>query len=192
MSYTVYPAQPVGTSDGKYSTLKTRELSGSTTHMYDWQQKSVSFKSMKGLTGPSSSSFWSKTYQPSDFKSYIPQTPMPLMINFWVHKSGKMADTSSKEIIIASVGVPAAPKTSSAGTGTSSSGGSSSAPSTSLGFSPSTASHSSSKTIYAIFEKHSGSEASNKGDFSKLDALASSMLRIPFTIFSGSLSLKFP
>jgi hypothetical protein len=103
-NYTVYPASSSGVKSSKTFGFST---AWSTTHSFVWSQKSVYFQSSTGLkTPPFGTPFTSWKYAPINYLRDIPQTPIPLLINLWAHKTAKMGSATKYVVVLSKVVTP--------------------------------------------------------------------------------------
>lgn len=73
-----------------------------TTHRYTWDSKSIRFKSLYGHQTYNRYLFAKWDFVPSNPLKWIPQDPMPVMMNLWTLNGGAPMDGQPVEIVIRS------------------------------------------------------------------------------------------
>ncbi len=97
-NFTVYPAKR-----GRSYTTKTFSFTlvgDSTTHMFNWQSKSVYFQMFNGHRTDNKHKISDWNFVPANYLNYIPQQAMPLHLNLWLRKGLAPSDGQEVEIII--------------------------------------------------------------------------------------------
>jgi hypothetical protein len=97
-NYTVWPA--VAGSGPATQAFDAAPNTGFSTHRVNWTSKQVVFQSMAGLTDRTRGMYANWTYAPADYLARIPQTPLPLHINFWLFQGNPPSDGLDTEIVI--------------------------------------------------------------------------------------------
>jgi hypothetical protein len=99
-NYTVWPAD--GSLDRAAKTFSFTLNGTYTTHRFDWSSKQVNLSSQHGHRDDNRYRFASWTYKPRNYQDYIPQEPLPVLINLWLFEGRPPSDGEEVEIIISS------------------------------------------------------------------------------------------
>lgn len=99
-NFTVYPARsgiPYTTATFPFT------LSGThTTHRFDWRSSNVAFRMQHGHRWDEKGVIANWDYRPEKPLNRIPQVPLPLHLNLWLHKGNPPSDGKPVEVIIKS------------------------------------------------------------------------------------------
>jgi hypothetical protein len=98
LHYTVYPKEKVEGFKNETSKFNFSLNGDYTTHKFVWDSNKILFQSFYGHTDTDSNKFQEWLYKPDDNLKYIPQEPLPVLINLWLYKGHDPQDET--EIII--------------------------------------------------------------------------------------------
>ena len=98
--YSVYPSVLIKNYKNVYKDFQL-ELNGSfSTHRFTWEHDNVFFQSLHGHTNNNSDEINSWHYKNSEApEKYIPQKPLPVHINLWLHDNTNL-DIDKYEVVI--------------------------------------------------------------------------------------------
>jgi hypothetical protein len=101
-SYTIYPAvQGPKVPSVSFPIQLSNDLS---THRFIWSQREVSLMSLPGLQdlGSAQDPIYSAVFAPKNYARRVPQTPLPVHMNFWLFEGKPPADGQASEMVIRS------------------------------------------------------------------------------------------
>jgi len=99
-NFTVHPAKK-----GLSNNTETFPISLNgdyTTHCFNWQSKTVFFQMLHGHRSDNKNEIYNWNFNPAQYLDYIPQQPMPVHMNLWLHKGLAPSDGKEVEIVIKS------------------------------------------------------------------------------------------
>ncbi len=93
-NYNVWPNN-VSQASGHATTFNSNIAGGPSTHTFEWSPKMVTFKS---TINSQPRGWWA--YTTADYQKYIPQNPLYVHINLWLHSGDEPADGKDIEVIL--------------------------------------------------------------------------------------------
>jgi hypothetical protein len=116
ITYAIWPTEPSPEPDPEMTARRAspRALRDVTTHGFEWSDGVVQFRSVEGLVSAQAlfadgEPFARWRYEAHERRhGQIPRGPLPLYLNLWVHRTARMDDLQSLEIVLDGVDVPAA------------------------------------------------------------------------------------